>query len=1821
MTGRSFEVSDEQFTPRPYQLEILEKAKKRNVIVQLPTGSGKTYIGILMIKEVQYTVRETISKGGKRIFFIVNNVALVEQQAKHIRNECELVVGELHGDSSVKVENLDKINDFLDKNQVIVLTAQILVDLISHARICLENVSLLIFDECHHSMGKAHPYSNILAKYDSVPNEKKPIILGLTASLFNQRLKKSQIEDLLLKLEHKMHSEVVTADDFSQILKYSARPSVKLVVCDNFNVTDFKIGEKTLNLVYKLNDLVREMETVLKDTSDIESSNLTGNNISTEMANTIFEKFLESGLKEVRKKTTEFIYVTTSLGPFTIYRVIELWTRELKELSSDKTYPEKISLLIKSAYDVFDSIKKEYASIFSGLTTFESIVEYLPGKLLKVIEILEVFNKKCTENGGSPQSMSCIIFVERRSSAYAIFEVFKELKKINKERFGFIKADYVVGYNNYKSEEVVTASSRAQDKKLQNFRQGSLNVLISTDVLEEGIDIRQCNLVIRYQFPRNFRSYVQGRGRVRHKEGLYLLLSDKKSIEDDENELQNFDECEALLIKRFQTPNNCCDDMKNLSCPRFYIDDLYDSYVVESTGAKVSLSNAISIVNKYCQKLPCDNFTVLSPTPEIIENDDGTYSCKLLLPANCPYREVIQTKKSLPRAKYAQMAAAVEACKILHQIKELNDNLLSNGREKLKLIETKFDDYEDEVDIKEVIVGSAQRKQLYDKKSSIYLYDILPSVDEESYLYIFDIDLKQPIHSYMNLKNRRIDNPQDFECAFGFLSKKIIPNMPSFPIFLRCGFAEVTVKRHPRKYSISQENWEKSIKFHEYIFSDILRVTDVATFSAAQAIVKIVTLPLKKIKIDGDEKYDYEIDFNYMNYILDSLEGMFKPPLEEDRKNYTFNESLYENAIVYPWYRSEENRNYYIIGEIMHDVKPCSDFPDNNFKTFEEYFLEKYKITIYNKDQPLLDVDYTSNRLNLLVPKYPTKSSKPLKGSRSSQRQILIPELVSIHPIKSTHWSIIGALPSIFYRYNCLLMANELREIIVKNALGKSEVYGGPFEPLSYRTCLEKDSKDEKNPNEIIEEEGEADQLEEDITDFEIGVWDPKCVETLDILKPIQEPLTEFENDIQGLKASYHDDEKMESDIEDMDEEKLGTFKFLPEDKRPIINPIAELSFDLEKLKSLGGWDDPTIDDQEINSVLHISDVDAGIDKKALVRDMNDVNELDEGEYLDNHFSSYPIKKKRVVDVEKKFVDLREYEQSESPPPTIDPDFNFHMKIEGFNDLGHEWKDIVRDNYELLIDQPVMSYRLDDEGIEIDDLYSKGVNPAILLCALTSRGANDGIDLERLETIGDSFLKFATTDYLYHKHVDAHEGCLSFLRSKEVSNMKLYVLGKKRNIHNIIINEKFEPHTNWIPPGYVVSSEFKPNYVQQNADKEDKDAEAILNCDFESDDRLSELCNGMEKEKSSKKNNSEYKFKKVRQFNELSNIVYNPYLQQQICDKTIADVVEALIGCHLIHIGFNGTLKFMQWMGISVFSHHYEAVESDPLMRILDSIEEPNKSMECLYGFYRKNSFDIFEQKVGYVFKNKAYLIQAFSHASYYVNRVTSCYQRLEFLGDAVLDFVITRYLFSHEANFNPGTLTDLRSALVNNTMLASVAVDHDFHKYLMEFSPKLHEVIKKFVTFIKSHENELINLDSDLFMVNEDEEDCDGTEDVEVPKALGDIFESFVGAVYLDSGRNLNVVWALIYKMMKPHLERYTKEPPISPIRELTESYPDKVQFSKMERDPNTQRVKVYVDVSGSKITGGGRNFKIAKCNAAKRALKYIKQLEKERAKNQSAL
>jgi len=99
------------------------------------------------------------------------------------------------------------------------------------------------------------------------------------------------------------------------------------------------------------------------------------------------------------------------------------------------------------------------------------------------------------------------------------------------------------------------------------------------------------------------------------------------------------------------------------------------------------------------------------------------------------------------------------------------------------------------------------------------------------------------------------------------------------------------------------------------------------------------------------------------------------------------------------------------------------------------------------------------------------------------------------------------------------------------------------------------------------------------------------------------------------------------------------------------------------------------------------------------------------------------------------------------------------------------------------------------------------------------------------------------------------------------------------------------------------------------------------------------------------------------------------------------------------------------------------------------------------------NEFHSFEEKLNISFKNKSLLQQAFIHRSY-VNEhkgdTIEHNERLEFLGDAVLELVVTTHLYSLYKNKAEGELTAIRSALVNTVMLSSVAQGLGMNDYLM---------------------------------------------------------------------------------------------------------------------------------------------------------------------------
>lgn len=88
----------------------------------------------------------------------------------------------------------------------------------------------------------------------------------------------------------------------------------------------------------------------------------------------------------------------------------------------------------------------------------------------------------------------------------------KTLVKWEPSHFGHLKVDFLVSSENRTcetNEEDRKMAYKKQEQTLQKFRNGQLNVLLTTNVLEEGVDIRNCNLVIRFDAPCDFRSYVQ----------------------------------------------------------------------------------------------------------------------------------------------------------------------------------------------------------------------------------------------------------------------------------------------------------------------------------------------------------------------------------------------------------------------------------------------------------------------------------------------------------------------------------------------------------------------------------------------------------------------------------------------------------------------------------------------------------------------------------------------------------------------------------------------------------------------------------------------------------------------------------------------------------------------------------------------------------------------------------------------------------------------------------------------------------------------------------------------------------------------------------------------------------------------------------------------------------------------------------------------------------------------------------------------------------------------------------------------------------------
>lgn len=121
-----------------------------------------------------------------------------------------------------------------------------------------------------------------------------------------------------------------------------------------------------------------------------------------------------------------------------------------------------------------------------------------------------------------------------------------------------------------------------------------------------------------------------------------------------------------MLISRFTTKNYAIDT----SIP---LPDQFPPYEVESTGARVTLSTAVALINRYCAKLPSDVFTRLVPEVNDIlvkqENGQVLYRAELLLPINAPIKRPIRLEVPVYSRSLARMAVALKVSSLLMDFK------------------------------------------------------------------------------------------------------------------------------------------------------------------------------------------------------------------------------------------------------------------------------------------------------------------------------------------------------------------------------------------------------------------------------------------------------------------------------------------------------------------------------------------------------------------------------------------------------------------------------------------------------------------------------------------------------------------------------------------------------------------------------------------------------------------------------------------------------------------------------------------------------------------------------------------------------------------------------------------------------------------------------------------------------------------------------------------------------------------------------------------------------------------------------------------------
>ena len=1151
-------------SPKDYQKELLEKAKEKNTIIFLETGLGKTYIGIMLIKEIFGEPLEAnakneinyVKKTDKKVLCLFQTVSLLLQQSKVIKHNTNLKILRLYGNNEKSAFfNHSKFNKTLSKYDIICATPECIYRYFTFGYLSKNNFELILMDECHHCKGD-HFYNRVLSHFIFETNDKKENekvkILGLTASpceegvLEEEKIKEKIIElcnnmncyiecpkNILEKISEKTEKipEFLNVDypnenkylesitevknflfhcfimpfldlHFKKIYKKLTESYVdkKLIKPkkikkyqpekgEDFIMIDDQYQEGEEKLMELTPEQKLENERITKENQDNkEQREIIRNEIAMYILNFYLTLFIEDEIKldekfmgiydqtrdicliknnnteenyknncyfnYFKKQTKEddtktkkkynFINESTiqefvnklskeEESPINFSNEMRNFIKEIKEdeiLKKFKNYTKAANLVIKfldkeALLDMSET--KYFNSEFLNEFKEEHLAEYFSEQneddekkdddysskdpfnttITKMISRLDELNHDSKYDFKSPYLTSLVTFItspEHDNDKTILFinqriicEQFnKKLNKIfenKKDEKIFekkIKSTYVVGIGG--GSKMTNFSEKNLKENIALFRNDkNCKILCATNVVEEGIDIPDCNNVINLNEMRTIKEYIQKTGRARQENSKLILFSKK------DEEPFNLDRIKQIQISMKVMKQMITENSFEPKLPvRHYIQN-YNCFATKE-GAKVYYNYAPQIVKEFISKLYNDGYSYNRTKLDFDKTEDGKYIPYLLLPSvlECDFQKIYDNSQK----KFDSVNKATEyfnkyenffylkALIYLHNNGYLNHFLqFTKNYDSLMSYDEKFVKCPGENNIaikpqKEISLDENKNVELVGHIVNMTPGYINLTYNEEKKRYVIllsqnpltlsNFDLFLPTSILLTMYYFGTDDAfnKDENMKNWFKQKPKIP-------YTKFAKANINLSEII-KVKISEEEMDY-INFF-YVYSLFLS-TDAELF---------FYFCLYKNKLNFGKKLFQEEDFKEkLNYIFEKYdENFFEKGLTKHHllnyKNAVLN---YQNHIVkYTFVLFDEKTKNYSID--LTYIKKC-------YKTVKNDLAEYYKFAFYcikddtERNKLLSDEEYLKEQTDIITPKFENEDGKGLVGPGIMVRNVL----------------------------------------------------------------------------------------------------------------------------------------------------------------------------------------------------------------------------------------------------------------------------------------------------------------------------------------------------------------------------------------------------------------------------------------------------------------------------------------------------------------------------------------------------------------------------------------------------------------------------------------------------------------------------------------------------------------------------------------------------------------------------------------------------------------------------------------------------------------